>query len=170
MHENQSRSYVWHACRHRSFMSAPALLVAGLLLAAALLDTATGAQTPSTLGRANTWAARSSSGLTLAGTWTAAEDRNSGAVTGTWTLNDAQGRVVANGGWSAAKVPSGWSGSWRAIAVGRAGEYSGTWTAGVELGPTAKFADLFAKAADAVITGTWQSTGQTGAWTIRAFK
>ena len=140
------------------------------LLLSTLLHAHGDAQTSSTPGRRNAWAARSSSGLTLAGTWTATVDAQTGAVTGTWTLIDAKGRTVGNGGWSAAKSPSGWSGSWRAVAAGRPGEYSGTWTAPVDLKATAKFGDLFAKAAEAAISGTWQAGRQSGAWTIQAFK
>ena len=145
------------------------LLAVCLLLAATIFAAQPAAQT--TLGRrSNTWAARSSTGLTLAGTWTAKADPKTGAVTGTWTLNDAQGRVTASGGWSAAKSPSGWSGSWRAAAAGRAGEYAGTWTARVTLAPDARFAELFAKAAEAAVSGTWQAGSQSGAWTIQAFE
>ena len=142
-----------------------------LLITTTLLNAPAEAQTSSTLGRrANTWAARSSSGLMLAGTWTATEDPKTGAVTGTWTLIDAQSRTAASGGWSAAKSPSGWSGVWRAVAVGRAGEYSGTWTARADLQPTAKLKELFTKAIEAAISGTWQSGPQSGGWTIQAFK
>ena len=142
-----------------------------LLITTTLLHTQAIAQTSSTLGRrANTWAARSSSGLTLAGTWTATEDPKTGAVTGAWTLVDAQGRTARSGGWSAAKSPSGWSGVWRAVAVGRAGEYSGTWTARMDPPPTAKLNDLFTKAIESAISGAWQSGPQSGGWTIQAFK
>ena len=118
----------------------------------------------------NTWAARSSSGLTLGGTWTATEDQKTGTVSGTWTLVDGQGRTVANGAWSAAKAASGWTGSWRAVAAGRAGEYSGTWSASVDLKGSARFSDLFARAIGTAVSGTWRAGGQSGAWTIQAFK
>jgi hypothetical protein len=144
--------------------------VLALLITMTLVSARPEAQTSSTLGRANTWAARSSSGLTLAGTWTATEDPKTGAVTGNWTLIGAQGRVAGRGGWSAVKSPSGWSGGWRAVAVGRSGEYSGTWTARVDLQPTTKLHDLFAKAIETAISGTWQAGRQSGAWTIQAFK
>ena len=128
-------------------------------------------QTSSGLGgrRVNTWAARSSTGLTLGGTWTATEEQKTGAVTGTWSLVDGQGRMVARGAWSATKSPSGWSGNWRAAAVGRAGEYSGTWSASVKLKPSEKFADLFANAIETAVSGTWRAGGQSGSWTIQAF-
>lgn len=147
-----------------------ARVVLSLLIAATAATAPASAQTTSTLGRTNTWAARSSSGLTFAGTWTATEDARTGAVTGTWTLTAAKGGVAARGGWSAAKTPAGWSGSWRAVAVGRSGEYSGTWTADVDLDPKARLIDLFAKAIEAAVSGTWQTGRQSGGWTIRAFK
>ena len=151
-----------------------ALLIIGLLIACLWTVAATvamaDAQAPSTLGRRNTWAARSSTGQMYSGTWTATEDVKTGAVTGAWTLLDAQGRTVASGGWSAAKSPTGWTGSWRAGAVGRAGEYAGTWTATIDLKPETKLNDLFVKAIGATVTGTWQAGTQSGAWTIQAFK
>ena len=145
------------------------LLIVCLLLVTSI-HTGT-AQAPGVAGRrANTWAARSSSGRTFAGTWTATEDPKTGAVTGTWTLIGSQGAVIANGGWSAAKSPSGWKGSWRAVAAGRTGEYAGTWAARVDLKGTATFSELFAKAIDAAVSGTWQAGRQSGAWTIQASK
>ena len=118
----------------------------------------------------NTWAAASSAGLKLAGTWTATEDQKTGTVTGTWTVFDGQGRTAASGAWSAAKAASGWTGSWRAVAAGRTGEYSGTWSARVDLKGTARFSDLFAKAIETAVSGTWRASGQSGAWTIQVFK
>ena len=117
----------------------------------------------------NTWAARSGSGQTFGGTFTAIEDAKTGAVTGSWTLLDAQGRSLASGAWSAAKSPSGWTGNWRAVAVGRPGEYTGTWSASPGLKGSARFADLFAKAAQAAVSGTWRARGQSGSWTIQTF-
>ena len=126
-------------------------------------------QAPSGLGRqrVNTWAARSSDGLTVGGTWTVSEPLETGGVTGTWTLVDALGRVAATGGWSAAKSTTGWTGSWRAAATGQRGEYTGTWTAKVDLKPAGGFADLFAKAVEAAVSGTWRSGPLSGAWTIQ---
>ena len=120
--------------------------------------------------RVNTWAARSSSGATLGGTWTVDEPQKPDAVTGTWALLDAQGRTAATGGWSAAKSSTGWSGNWRAAVVGRPGEYTGTWTATVDLKAAATFADLFAKAVEAAVSGTFRTGAQSGAWTIRVNK
>ena len=146
------------------------MLAACLVLALAHASYA-GEQASTGLGgrRVNTWAARSSTGLMLGGTWTATEDEKTGAVTGRWALLDGQGRTVATGAWSAAKSPSGWMGNWRAAAVGRPGEYSGTWSARVDLKPNAKFADLFAKALATAVSGTWRASGQSGSWTIQAF-
>jgi hypothetical protein len=115
-----------------------------------------------------TWSARSRSGLTLGGTWTAVSDSATGTVTGTWTLVDAQGKTLADGGWSAAKSPDRWTGAWRAVVSGREGEYSGTWTASVDLKADARLADLFEKAVQTVVSGTWRAGSQSGAWSIRA--
>ncbi|HVG54006.1 MAG TPA: hypothetical protein VM846_06245, partial [Vicinamibacterales bacterium] len=104
-------------------------LVVRSLCVIAILVVGAGLVAAQSQGRPNTWAARSSTGLTLAGTWTATEDAKTGTVTGTWTLIDAQSRVIARGVWSAAKSASAWNGNWRAAAEGRAGEYTGTWTA-----------------------------------------
>jgi len=122
------------------------------------------------LGRANSWSARSSTGQTFAGTWTATEDRKSGAVTGTWTLIGPRGTPIASGGWSAAKSASGWKGSWRAVAIAHKDEYAGTWTSSVDLKPDATFGALFEKAAAAAVGGTWQTGRQSGAWSIQVFK
>jgi hypothetical protein len=147
------------------------MLAACLTLAVVAHAASAGEQAPGALGgsRANSWAARSSTGLTLGGTWTATEDAKTGAVTGTWTLVDAQGRIVRRGAWAAAKAASGWTGNWRANVEGRAGEYSGTWTARVDLKPAARLADMFAKALEAAISGTFRAGGVSGAWTIQAF-
>lgn len=120
--------------------------------------------------RPNTWSARSSTGRTLMGTWTAVAGPTSGTVTGTWTLVDAQGRTITRGGWSAAKSPAGWTGTWRAAVSGAKAEYSGAWSAGVDLKADARFADLFEKALQTVVSGNWRAGGQSGAWSIRAFK
>lgn len=144
-------------------------MLAACLIVAVAHAAYAGEQAPS-LGesRVNTWAARSSTGLTLGGTWTAIEDAKRGAVTGTWTLVDGQGRVVTRGAWSAAKAASGWTGSWRAIAEGRRGEYSGTWSARLDLKADARFADMFAKAVETAVNGTFHTGRVSGSWTIRA--
>lgn len=116
------------------------------------------------------WSARNASGATFTGAWTAVPDQKNGTVTGTWTLTDGQGKTVAYGAWSAAKSPTGWSGAWRAIAAGRTEEFSGTWTAGGDLKANAGFSELFEKAIEATVSGTWRLGKQYGAWSIRAGK
>jgi hypothetical protein len=120
--------------------------------------------------RWGTWSAATSTGRTAMGTWTGTPDSTGRAVTGTWTLNDTQGRVVMSGGWSAAKAATQWNGAWRAKAVDRAEEYSGTWTSTVELKGDATFADLFEKAVQSVVSGSWRAGTQSGAWSIRTGK
>jgi len=136
------------------------------LILSVVLHGAADAQSPR---RDNTWAARSSTGLTVGGTWTVIEQLKTGGITRTWTLLNAQGRIAATGGWSAAKTPGGWTGSWRAATAGRRREYTGTWTAKVDLKPTGTFAELFAKAVESAVSGTWRSGPQSGAWTIQVF-
>ena len=122
-------------------------------------------------GRPNTWSARSSTGRTLAGTWTAVTDPATGAVTGTWTLVDAQGRTLANGGWSASKSPDGWVGLWRAANFGGTEhEFAGSWRSTVDLKATAGFADLFLEAVRSLVSGSWRMGNHSGAWSIRVFK
>ena len=149
------------------------LLVGGLFLAAADVSRAqavppdTASHAPSK--REGSWSAATSTGLTFLGTWTAILD-STGTVTGTWTLVDARGNARADGAWSAAKSPQGWTGAWRSVMSGRPGEYSGTWTAAVEGKPDAPLADLFEKAMQAVMSGTWRVGGLSGGWSIRTFK
>jgi len=143
-----------------------ALLVLCVLFLAAL--DATGARAGMLQGR-NTWSARSSTGQTLAGTWTVVNDPATGSVTGTWTLVDATGRTLARGGWSAAKAKTGWTGAWRSVVSGSKTGYAGTWSAAVELKPGAPFADLFEMAAREVVSGKWRAGGHSGAWSIRAY-
>jgi hypothetical protein len=121
------------------------------------------------VGRLNTWSASSRTGLSLAGTWTGGVDPKTGAASGSWTLLDATGQPAMSGGWSASKTPNGWSGSWRANAVGSRAEYAGTWSATVDLKPNASFADLFAMAAQKIVSGTWNAGRNSGSWSIRAF-
>jgi len=117
------------------------------------------------------WTARSSTGLTLGGTWTAVTDPKTGSVTGTWTLVDAQRRTLANGGWSASKSADGWTGNWRAANFGGSEhEFSGSWRARVDLKTNAGFAALFEKAVEAVVGGSWRMGSYSGAWSIQAFK
>jgi hypothetical protein len=116
------------------------------------------------------WSARTRSGLTLMGTWTAVYDTARRTVTGSWTLSGGQGIPVANGAWSASKAPTQWNGNWRAVVTGRAGEYSGTWTSSVDLKVDGTFLDLFERAVQDVVRGTWHAGIQSGSWAIRAAK
>ena len=134
--------------------------------AVARQDTASHAQS----NRSGTWSAANTSGRTFMGTWTAVPDLKSGTVTGTWTLIDAQHKTLAGGGWSAARSPAGWTGAWRANVSGRKGEYSGTWTSGVDLKADVGFNDLFEKAVQSIVSGTWQMGNDSGGWSIRASK
>lgn len=131
---------------------------------------ATGRVEAIVLGRdtlSGTWSASNGS-ATFMGTWTAVPDTARGTVIGTWTLVDAQGATLALGGWSAAKAPTAWTGRWRATIAGRDGEYSGTWRSTADLKPSARFVDLFEKAAQTIVRGTWAGLGRSGAWSVRA--
>ena len=141
-----------------------------MILALVLLFFAAGqgAQPSGAPAWTGSWSARSSTGLTLGGTWTATPDSATATVRGSWTLVDGKGTAIARGNWSAAKSPSGWSGSWRAVAAGRTGEYAGTWNATVKLKPNAGFAELFEQAVKAAVGGSWQAGGRSGTWSIRA--
>jgi len=121
------------------------------------------------VNRNGSWSAATASGQTLMGTWTAVLD-TAGTVIGTWRLTDAQDRTVAEGAWSAAKSPAGWTGGWRAVISGRDGEYGGTWTAALGGKPDAPLADLFRNALTAIVSGTWRLGQRSGAWSIRTFK
>ena len=145
-----------------------------ILLLAAVDGSGAQAARPDTAGiaratRSGTWSASNGS-VTFMGTWTAVPDTTRGTVAGTWTLADAQGTTVAYGGWAAAKSAARWTGMWRANVAGRDGEYSGTWTSSVDLNAGARLIDLFEKAAQTIVRGTWNSGGRSGAWSIRAAK
>jgi len=145
------------------------LLLVCLLSLAVVGETRAQTSAPDTAAKPwGNWSARNSSGNTFTGAWTAVPDPKGGTVTGTWTLVDGQGKTVAYGAWSAAKAPTGWSGAWRAIAAGRTEEFSGTWTGDLKV--NAAFGDMFEKAIDAAINGTWQMGKQYGSWAIRAGK
>jgi hypothetical protein len=118
--------------------------------------------------RFGTWSARTASGIPIGGTWTAVLDSTGTTVIGSWTLVDDKGTTAASGNWSAAKSPTAWTGAWRAVMAGREGEYSGTWSSSVDLKGSARFADLFEKAAQSIVSGTWQAGSNSGPWSIRA--
>ena len=149
--------------------------LSGLLLAAVDASRAQAVARPDPAGNApsrreGSWSAATRTGFTVMGTWTAILD-SAGTVTGTWAMVDAQGTTRADGAWSASKSPNGWTGAWRAVVSGREGEFAGTWTAGVDRKPDARLADLFEKAVETVVSGTWRvPAGQSGAWSVRTFK
>ena len=145
-------------------MRTHALLLLALALGAIAELVAQG--TASTVERSGAWTARSTSGLTLARTWTAKVD--AATAIGTWTLGDAKGKPTARGAWSAAKAEKTWTGSWRAVVEGRKVEYSGTWTAKVDLKAGDPFVDLFEHAVQQAVSGTFAAGLQSGAWSIRA--
>jgi hypothetical protein len=113
-----------------------------------------------------TWSASTNSGY-LAGIWTA-ETQASGSVTGTWALQEATGKILMRGGWSASKSEQSWNGAWRATVSGTAREYSGTWKGAVSLSPEARLAAMLESALRAVVTGTWMAGTYSGSWSIRA--
>jgi len=159
-----------HHVRHRgsATLRRQVSVLCFLLLAAVDRSGAQAAARPDTAStRLGGWSATNGS-ISFMGTWTAIPDTTHGTVTGTWTLADAQGTTVAFGGWSAAKSKSRWTGTWRANVAGRAGEYSGTWASSVDLKAGARFVDLFEKAAQTIVSGTWSSGARSGAWSIRA--
>jgi hypothetical protein len=111
-----------------------------------------------------TWSATSPRGY-LAGTWTA-QDHQSAGVTGTWTLQDAAGKILLQGGWSASKSPQARNGAWRSTVSGGSGEFAGTWTSSVPASPQADLIEMFKSALRAVVSGTWHA-GSSGTWSIR---
>ena len=113
-----------------------------------------------------TWSASTNSRY-LAGRWTA-ETREDGSATGTWMLQDATGKILMQGGWSASKSAQSWNGAWRAVVSGSAGEFAGTWTSAVPLPPEARLAAMFESALRAAVTGTWKAGAYSGSWSIRA--
>lgn len=113
-----------------------------------------------------TWSATTQAGY-LAGTWTA-EAHESGGVTGTWMLQEATGKILMRGGWSASKSAQSWNGAWRATVSSNAREYSGTWTSAAALSPQARLAEMLESALHAVVTGTWTAGPYSGSWSIRA--
>jgi hypothetical protein len=119
-------------------------------------------------GPGSTWRANIGNSGSLAGTWTGMIDRSTGAAMGSWTLRDGANRIVLGGSWSAVKSSGKWRGSWRALVKGQRREHSGTWISEVPLNPTLSFASFFERAMSQAITGTWQSAGRSGHWSIRA--
>ena len=113
-----------------------------------------------------TWSATSPRGV-LAGTWTA-EDHQASGVTGAWTLQDASGKILLQGSWSASKSAQSWNGAWRSTVVGSGGEFAGTWTGSVSVSPQANLIEMFSSGLRAVVSGAWKAGSASGAWSIRA--
>jgi hypothetical protein len=113
-----------------------------------------------------TWSASTNSRY-LAGRWTA-ETHEDGSATGTWMLQDATGKILMQGGWSASKSAQSWNGAWRAAVSGNAGEYSGTWTGALSLPPEARIDAMFESALRAAVNGMWKAGTYSGSWSIRA--
>jgi len=112
-----------------------------------------------------TWSASTNSRY-LAGTWTA-ETQQDGSVTGRWALQDATGKILMYGGWSASKSAQSWNGAWRSTVSGSAAEYSGTWTGTVSLSPKETLGAMLESALRAAVTGTWKTSAYSGSWSIR---
>jgi hypothetical protein len=121
-------------------------------------------------GPGSAWSANIRNGGVLSGTWTGTLDRSTGTAMGDWALRDGADRVVLSGSWSAVKSPGEWRGSWRAFVEGQTQEHSGTWVSEVRLGLTLPFASMFEQAMRETITGTWQSAGRSGRWSIRVIR
>src|SRR6202040_3801544 len=99
-----------------------------------------------------TWSA-STNGRYLAGAWIA-QTQEDGSARGTWVLQDATGKILMQGGWSASKSSQSWNGAWRASVSGKAAEYSGTWTGAISLSPQARLAAMLESALRATVSGT----------------
>jgi hypothetical protein len=148
---------------HTSSREVLVLRNALLLLCSISLPVVAAAQTT----QSGNWSANSTTGGLLHGTWTAVPDSSGATVLGTWTMLNADGSKAAEGGWSAAKAPANWSGAWQAKVTGRIEEYSGTWTSTADL-KNGRLDDLFEKAIQTVVSGTWAMGQKSGAWSIRA--
>ena len=112
------------------------------------------------------WSANGGNGVHLTGGFTVIAD-TAGTVAGTWTLRNNTGFTVAQGAWSAARSEREWRGSWRAFVSGSNAEFTGTFTAAVALRPSTKLPELFALAVGQIVSGSWTSRGNSGAWSIR---
>jgi hypothetical protein len=100
------------------------------------------------------------------GTWTAHAGAEPDTAAGGWKLLNNDGGVQSSGTWSLRKLGGQWHGSWSArLPDDRI--ISGEWTANTKLDPSASFLDLMGTAVSDVVSGTWQSGRQSGAWSIR---
>ena len=136
------------------------------MFAAVLATLAVSATLASGAELRGTWSASTNSRY-LAGTWTAVAQED-GSATGRWALQDATGKILMQGGWSASKSAQSWNGAWRATVPGAAAEYSGTWTGAVSLPPDARLSAMLESAVRAAVSGTWKTGPYSGSWSIRA--
>jgi hypothetical protein len=116
------------------------------------------------------WAVSASPNRAFQGTWTArvASDR-ADAAQGTWKLLDRANRTTAEGTWSAIKTPRSWSGRWQARVTGRNQLLSGTWRT-TDASPDVKtLGDLFERAVQVQVSGTFAIGRLTGSWSLRAY-
>ena len=155
--------------RTRAVRDTPFLVLTSVLIIAM---SAGGAVLQSTAagGRANTWTATTSTGATLSGTWTAlyrsarhrrhrhldAREPERCDPRARWVVGC---QIVIRVEWHLASE-----------CCRRAERVSGGWSTAVDLGPGTAFGSLFEQAAEAVVSGRWRSGGQSGAWSIRAYK
>jgi hypothetical protein len=116
----------------------------------------------------SSWSAQASDGTTYQGTWSVEPQASPKATTGAWTLQDATGKTVFRGMWSAEKFSTGWNGVWRARSEGSKVEYTGSWSADLTHGSEERVASLFEAAARSAIRGVWTGGRQSGTWSIRA--
>src|SRR5262245_46490419 len=125
-----------------------------------------------------TWTATAdpSAAHVMRGSWSAeTQSGTPNAARGSWTLVNAGNEVVLQGTWAAAKSRSAdWHGTWSARVVTRlptggstSGRvYSGTWQVTSEVdGKT--LAEMFQRALEAEVAGSWRSAGLTGNWWLR---
>ena len=115
----------------------------------------------------SSWSAQASDGTTYQGTWSVEPQGSSKATAGAWTLQDASGKTVFRGMWSAEKFSTGWNGVWRARAEGSKVEYTGSWSADLTHTSEERVASLFEAAARSAIRGVWTGGRQSGTWSIR---
>lgn len=103
---------------------------------------------------------------TLRGAWVARPDAKSEWISGSWTLRNDSGATVARGTWAALKEQKAWRGSWQAhLPDGRS--VSGTWTADVHASTASELAEMLELALAEMVSGTWQTGGLSGSWSIR---
>lgn len=118
----------------------------------------------------STWAAITSDGRTLNGTWSAAPSSAGRSASGGWTLRDSSGATALRGTWTAEMHSTGWNGTWRAASEGRQNEHRGSWSVEMSNPKDARFAELFEAAARDATRGIWTAGNESGSWSIRVVK